>query len=947
MPKQAHQIVPMNAPANRRASLLLLLIILIAFALRVYRLDTQSLWYDEGVTATLAQRDLAELTAWTARDIQPPLYYYLVAGWGRVAGWSEWSLRFVSAWWGVLLVPLLALLARRLMHRSKDFTLSSYHTKTKIFTITVALVTAFHPLLLYYSQEARMYTMVVALGVLAGYLFLRATTVETHKRRDWVLYSLVATAAVYTHYFAFFLLFAFLMTGLLTSTNRRTTIPPLLGAHLAIALLFSAWIAPLFTQLATDRSYWQGTFKIGEALRAIFLRFVVGETVLEQFAGPYLWIAGVVTLLMVAMLLYQGWRNRAAAQPLVFIFSWLLIPTACVLLLAIAVPKFNVRYVMLALPGLVLLWSWGAANIPGMAKGERRGSLSLLFITLPLLAIFGIADRNWFTDHSFLKAQWREAAAYVRLHHEPGEAVVLVSGHTWPVWDYYASDLPAIHLPDLQILDVDAVLDFAESGTALRAALQGYNGAWLVNWQDEVVDPTGVVPIQLGWAGTEKTFRSQFWEVGVRRFIELDPDAIPVAPPLAKRVDANFGNQLIFTGYTTTKEDELLLFWQLAPDAPAPQRDWQISLQTETPDGLPYYTPTDQRPTDYHYPVARWQPGETVMGMIPALDWAGPAAMPGKYQVQLSVYDPAADPAGLDRLGAQGLPLGKTVTFDLTLREKTTDRPLAQPTAAVEVSNGLQLAIEPTISSGEAGQRFATTLLWYPTDDFTPVDLAVRWRQVADDTVAASAPLILPPGLPMSEWPTRDWFRQVIALQVPLDLPAGEYTLTVEAEANADSASEGMVRHSFTVLPSSRSFTAPRLAESLQLDLFAPTARDVPQLRLLGLRDRLSIPVDAQTPLTVTLVWQAPVDQAAPIHDYTISLQLLAADGLPAAQIDLPLAGGTSTWLPGEVVTQTVTLGEPLPTGDHRLIAVVYNPMQPGNPRLVTATGEDFIELTP
>ena len=52
----------------------LLLLILLAFALRAYKLDSQSFWYDEGVSAVVAQYDLPTLTAWTANDIQPPLY---------------------------------------------------------------------------------------------------------------------------------------------------------------------------------------------------------------------------------------------------------------------------------------------------------------------------------------------------------------------------------------------------------------------------------------------------------------------------------------------------------------------------------------------------------------------------------------------------------------------------------------------------------------------------------------------------------------------------------------------------------------------------------------------------------------------------------------------------------------------------------------------------------
>jgi 4-amino-4-deoxy-L-arabinose transferase-like glycosyltransferase len=96
-------------PHTRSASWLgLALLTLAAFTLRLYLLDAQSLWYDEGVTAGVARRGIAELTRWTADDIQPPLYYYVVAFWGRVAGWSEWSLRFPSVFFGVLTVPLLA-----------------------------------------------------------------------------------------------------------------------------------------------------------------------------------------------------------------------------------------------------------------------------------------------------------------------------------------------------------------------------------------------------------------------------------------------------------------------------------------------------------------------------------------------------------------------------------------------------------------------------------------------------------------------------------------------------------------------------------------------------------------------------------------------------------------------------------------------------------------------
>lgn len=939
------------ATSPRSHTLLLIFLAGLAFGLRLYQLDVQSLWYDEGVTATLTQRSLTELTQWTARDIQPPLYYYIIAGWGRVAGWSEWSLRFVSAWWGVLMVPLMAQLAQRL---------SNHRSAAQI----AALLTTLHPLFVYYSQEARMYTMVVALGILAGYLFWQATARKSANRWLWASYVIVAAAAVYTHYFAFFLLFAFAITGLFFNIHRPSIAKQIVGIHALIVLLFSAWVIPLLTQLTTDRSYWQGTFKVGEAIRAIVLRFIVGETVQEQFATPYLGLAAISTTLTIGVMLYAAWRTPNMRKTLWYSVSWLVIPTACVLLLAIAVPKFNVRYVMLALPGLILFWSCGASwsvphlrgirvqtrsglpGIDGPSPKRSRGHLTIMTVVIiPLIAIFAIANHNWFTDHSFLKAQWREAAAYVRLHQAPGETVVLVSGHAWPVWDYYAPDFPAIHLPDLEILDVEAVLDFPQSGPVLRKALQDYSGAWLVNWQEEVVDPTGVVPVQLEWAGREKTFRSKFWEVGLRRFLELNASAIPVEPPLVQQLDANFGNQLILHGYGLTSEDELLLFWQLGSTADQ-QIDWQISLQTETTDGLRYYTPVTRRPTRYTHPVERWQPGEIVMAVIPADEWIGPAAMPGLYQLQLGVYDPQGDRAGLDRLDEAGQPVGKQITLDVTLREHTSDRPLTVPEDVHQATPEIRLHLQSEHTSGEPGQRFNAELLWYLEDSFTAATFAVRWYSADDNRLVADESLPLPSGQPLAVWPRHDWVRQLISLQVPLDLAPGEYLLALEMIDGGDAAARPLTQR-FTVLPSTRSFVIPSLAQPDEVDLFSMDGGNAPNLRFLGLATAVPTTIDPGSPLTITAVWQAPVNQPAPEYDYAISAQLIDTSGRPAAQSDAQLAAGTSSWLPGQVVTQTMTMPTPNLSGSYRLIVAIYNPSQVNSPRLVTVTGTDFIELAP
>src|SRR5450759_2521821 len=89
-------------PDARRASLLLIVIIAVAF--RVYKLDAQSFWYDEGNSARIAERSLQLIIAGAAGDIHPPLYYMVLHYWRALFGESEAALRSFSVACGALLV---------------------------------------------------------------------------------------------------------------------------------------------------------------------------------------------------------------------------------------------------------------------------------------------------------------------------------------------------------------------------------------------------------------------------------------------------------------------------------------------------------------------------------------------------------------------------------------------------------------------------------------------------------------------------------------------------------------------------------------------------------------------------------------------------------------------------------------------------------------------------
>ncbi len=90
---------------------------LLAAVLRFFRIGYQSLWADEGNSAAMAGRSLAEISARAAADIHPPGYYWLLNLWSRIFGDSEAALRALSAVWGILLVWLVYQIVSRLFDR--------------------------------------------------------------------------------------------------------------------------------------------------------------------------------------------------------------------------------------------------------------------------------------------------------------------------------------------------------------------------------------------------------------------------------------------------------------------------------------------------------------------------------------------------------------------------------------------------------------------------------------------------------------------------------------------------------------------------------------------------------------------------------------------------------------------------------------------------------------
>ena len=126
----------------------LLLLIILALALRLFHLDQYGLWYDEAISYKAAQLDVRSILTNQIQSSHPPLYYLILHYWISFFPDSDFSARMLSVFWNIALIPIVYCLARELF-------------KEKKVALIAVLLIAISPFHIAYSQELRMYTQLM------------------------------------------------------------------------------------------------------------------------------------------------------------------------------------------------------------------------------------------------------------------------------------------------------------------------------------------------------------------------------------------------------------------------------------------------------------------------------------------------------------------------------------------------------------------------------------------------------------------------------------------------------------------------------------------------------------------------------------------------------------------------------------------------------------------
>lgn len=456
--------------------MVLLGLILLAFAIRVYRLNFQSLWRDEVDAILFAQQSLPTLAANFLRVGQNgPLYFLILHYWIRLAGISEFAVRFLSLAFGVLIIPTVFLLGRQLFGAGNG--------------LLAAFLMALSPYHVWYSQEARMYSLVAFLALLSLYLFYLAL------RKDrwflWVGCVLVTGLSMYIHLFALLIIpVEGLWLAVLWRRHPRAARNALLVlACLALPYLpIAVWQVPALLSPPAETGYYP--YGLREMIGILFSSFSLG---VRPAGGPppiapfaFLFLAGMFYEWNLRAEGARGsipkkWRAICPNRGVILLLGYILIPIIAVYMVSLRRPTFTDRYLIFVLPGYYVMLACGLLAV-------KRKSPLLFALCLSLVGLLSVRG-VWVQDYVKIKADFRAAAQFFASRTRAEDLVVFVMPYVRHAFSYYYPG--EIHWAEPPY--TERGMREKEVAAAIEEVTRGYDRVWLLLSEADFWDSSGLI----------------------------------------------------------------------------------------------------------------------------------------------------------------------------------------------------------------------------------------------------------------------------------------------------------------------------------------------------------------------------------------------------------------------------------------------------------------------
>jgi 4-amino-4-deoxy-L-arabinose transferase-like glycosyltransferase len=481
-------------------------LIVLAAILRFYRIGHQGFWFDEANASNDMRFSLGKMLGLLPQNqTTPPLYYLVGWVWARLFGFSETPLRSLSALAGVATVPVIYLAGEKLITRRAG--------------LVAAALTACNPFLVWYSQEARPYELLVLLS--AASLLAFAYARERPSVRTLTAWGVISALGLATHYYALLVVVPEAV-WLLALHHRRREVQ----VAVAVVGAIGVGLLPLaIAQNHTGNASWIAPIPLLPRLGAIIPQFLVG------FQAPvHQLLLRLAEAIVVLALVLLWWRadpdeRRGSLQMGAIAIGGLLLN---LLLIAVGIDDLITRNV-------VALWLPAALLVAGGLGARRAGASGIpaaaVLCAAGVVAVSGVAD-----NRNFQRPDWRGVARVLGPAPAAGPRAILIQHYHYLLpLSLYVHGLSAWprHQRGIAVTEIDVV-----TISAPRVALCWWGAA--CNLTPSQMQSSYVIP------GFRELWRRRIYQFTVMRLVS--PTAVVVTPRLVSRALTT----------TTLRRDELL-----------------------------------------------------------------------------------------------------------------------------------------------------------------------------------------------------------------------------------------------------------------------------------------------------------------------------------------------------------------------------------------------------
>lgn len=440
----------------------LILILALAIFLRMLGISSRPIWYDEAFSILLSEQGPSAILSGTltsdtdssASEEHPPAYYFALWGWMQLLGDSLPVVRTLSIAFSLGIILLIYFIAR--------------HLFTEQAALSAAFLSAILPFQIHYGVEIRMYVLLAFWLTLATFAFLK---------RWWILFSIAAALAQYTHNLAAFYLIPLALTPIFQ--REWKTLRNLILAGLAAIVLYIPWLIQLPAQFSkVTSSFWIEKPGV-ERLLTLFLMYLPHLPIPNSMLMAGLLIA----TLIIVLAAFQTFRARNANGAWLAFLSFT--PPLLLWLVSQVYPLYVERALLPshAIFCIWLGWAFTQTKLPNLVQ---------YFVACLIFAIAGMGIFQHLTYNGFPYGPFDELNKSLEERIQDGDIIVHSSKLTYLPAFYFDPSHPQVFIVDPPGSNVDTLAPATQEVLNLRGfesieqAAEGSGQIWLVIFQNSI-----------------------------------------------------------------------------------------------------------------------------------------------------------------------------------------------------------------------------------------------------------------------------------------------------------------------------------------------------------------------------------------------------------------------------------------------------------------------------